>query len=60
MILSAIVLTPERARDVDFPFPLVVGGYTLIIPFPEKITDLSAPWKTFELKVCRVNFNLVR
>ena len=60
MIPSAIVLTPERARDVDFPFPLTIGAYTLIIPFPEKITDLSAPWKTFELKVGRINLNFVQ
>ena len=51
MSFGALGNSPERAREVDLPFPWQISGYGLIIPFPEASTNMSAPWKTFDVKV---------
>jgi hypothetical protein len=51
MAISAIGISPERAREVDLPFPWQISGFGLIIPFPEASASMSAPWKTFDVKV---------
>ena len=51
MSFGALGISPERAREVDLPFPWQISGYGLIIPFPEASASMSAPWKTFDVKV---------
>jgi hypothetical protein len=51
MSFGAIAISAERARELDLPFPWQISGYGLIIPFPKATVSMSAPWKTFDVKV---------
>jgi hypothetical protein len=49
--LAVVLMTPERNRETDFPFPWAIGSYNMIMPFPKASTNISAPWKPFNFKV---------
>ncbi len=51
MVLAPIILTAERSKVVDFPFPWNLGSYNMIIPSPEVLTNIGAPWKPFSVEV---------
>ena len=51
MVLAPIVLTAERLKVTDFPYPWNLGSYNMIIPSPEVLTNIGAPWKPFSVEV---------
>jgi hypothetical protein len=59
MALAVVLMTPERNRETDFPFPWAIGSHNMIIPFPKASTNISAPWKPFNFKVLIFFYKIV-
>lgn len=48
MAVGAIVMTPQRYEQADFPMPWQWSSYGVVVPFPKttvKFGSLSDPWQ---------------
>lgn len=51
LIISSVIMTPERFRYLDFPHPWMEEAAVLVIPAPDSSTNISSIWQPFQLTV---------
>ena len=51
LLVSAMIVTTERYRHLDFTFPIGEGPYSVLIPFPVRTVNQSAISQPFDFMV---------
>lgn len=51
MILSGVIMTASRYRNINYPYPFVFDSYGFIVPMPRAQSSVVAVWKPFQSEV---------
>ena len=51
MTLSAVLMTEDRLKECDMPYPWGSSYFSIMIPTSSSSANIGGPWKPFKLSV---------